>query len=114
MLFDCHILPHTMSIEQLKESIKSLSSIPELFSSQASSCEAMYKNKDELKRLVQDRKGSNEFLQAAEMQCTQTILDFQREISGVMSALQDLWSMQSTILVQTQEVVDLNYQVLKD
>jgi hypothetical protein len=78
------------AVEELKESIKKLSETPDCFSGQASSCEAVYKSRSELKNLVQDKRGRNEFLQNAEEQCTQTIFDFSRDLSSVMNACMDV------------------------
>ena len=98
-------------VEHLKDTIRILSGIPAAFSTQASTCEGIYKNQTELRKLIQDKSGKNEPLREAKVKCSQIVQEFAKDISNVVKALESLWDVQTQQLHQCSEHVEFLSQV---
>lgn len=93
-------------VDDLKESIVILASNTEKFNSQATNCEAVYKNPANLQK-----DGQKDVLEDAEEKCAQSIKEFAKDITRVVHSLRLIWTAQASEFDVLQEGADIIYQV---
>jgi hypothetical protein len=95
--------------DNLKATIKQLSLNTDIFSSQATACEAIYKNTVDLKKT--SKEGFRDLLTSTEAKITDSIISFAGDIKNVTEALNKLWTMQFEEIANIQENAEIIHQV---